>query len=415
MSSAIDPRQQRGLEIAAMFRIVRKDGGWVVPSSSGKGRYTVTMHGDAPTCTCADYEERGQKCKHVYAVEFVIRRETVEHENDDGTTTVTESVTVEKRTTYAQDWPAYNAAQVNEQDHFQELLRDLCAPLVTPARKTGRRPLPLSDAAFAVVFKVYSTFSGRRFASDLREAVERGYLARAPHYNSVFNYLEDEALTPVLLSLITESSKPLAAVECDFAADSTGFTASRFARWYDVKYNCLRLDHDWVKAHVMCGVKTNVVTAVEIHDKRAHDAPQLPALLATTAANFRMREVSADKGYSSVASYEAIAAHGAAGFVPFKAGHTGTSGGLWTKMFHYFNFRRDEFLGHYHKRSNVESTFAMVKAKFGDAVRSKTDVAMRNEVLCKFVAHNICCLISAFYELGIESDFWGGGSRPAVA
>jgi transposase len=55
-------------------------------------------------------------------------------------------------------------------------------------------------------------------------------------------------------------------------------------------------------------------------------------------------------------------------------------------MFHFFSFKQDEFLAHYHKRSNVESTFGMIKRKFGDAVRSKTDVAMKNEALCKLLA-----------------------------
>ena len=72
---------------------------------------------------------------------------------------------------------------------------------------------------------------------------------------------------------------------------------------------------------------------------------------------------------------------------------------------HYFHFKRGEFLAHYHKRSNVESTFSMIKAKFRDHVRSKTDVAMKNEVLCKVLCHNICCLISAVYELGITPEF----------
>ena len=75
------------------------------------------------------------------------------------------------------------------------------------------------------------------------------------------------------------------------------------------------------------------------------------------------------------------------------------------KMFHYFAFNRQEFLQHHHKRSNVESTFSMIKAKFRDHVRSKTDVAMQNEVLCKILCHNICCLIQALYELGIEPTF----------
>jgi hypothetical protein len=61
---------------------------------------------------------------------------------------------------------------------------------------------------------------------------------------------------------------------------------------------------------------------------------------------------------------------------------------------------------HYHRRSNVESTFSMIKRLFGDAVRSRTDVAMVNEVLCKLLCHNLCCLIHAQCELGIESVFW---------
>ena len=81
-------------------------------------------------------------------------------------------------------------------------------------------------------------------------------------------------------------------------------------------------------------------------------------------------------------------------------------------MFHYFQFQRDEFLTHYHKRSNVESTFSMIKRKFGDFVRSKTDTAMINEALCKLVAHNIVVLIHEIHELGIEATFWAE-TKPA--
>jgi hypothetical protein len=63
--------------------------------------------------------------------------------------------------------------------------------------------------------------------SDLREAQERGYIAKAPHYNSIFNYLENAALTPILHELITQSSLPLKGVEENFAVDSSGFGLSR--------------------------------------------------------------------------------------------------------------------------------------------------------------------------------------------
>jgi hypothetical protein len=45
-------------------------------------------------------------------------------------------------------------------------------------------------------------------------------------------------------------------------------------------------------------------------------------------------------------------------------------------------------------------------------VVSNNPVATVNEVLCKFLAHNICCLISAMYELNIEPEFL---SKPVSA
>ena len=122
-----------------------------------------------------------------------------------------------------------------------------------------------------------------------------------------------------------------------------------------------------------------------------------------------MREVSFDKAYGSQTNYEAIDAVGAVPFIAFKSNATGAIGGLYEKMFHYFSFRKEDFLRHYHKRSNVESTMSMIKAKFRDSIRSKGDVAMKNECLAKIVCHNICCLIQEMHELGIERiepTFW---------
>ena len=75
-------------------------------------------------------------------------------------------------------------------------------------------------------------------------------------------------------------------------------------------------------------------------------------------------------------------------------------------MFFYYNLHRDSFLKKYHQRSNIESTFEMVKAKFDDSVRSKSDVAMINEVYCKFLAHNLCVVHQSTIELGIAGEFW---------
>ena len=275
-------------------------------------------------------------------------------------------------------------------------------------RKRGLPRLSPRDAVFASVFinKVYTTVSARRSMRDLREARERGYLSKLPCHNSVLNALEGPDLTPILRSLITESSRPLSAVEVDFAADSSGFTTSRFHRWYDHKYGVERQEQDWVKVHLMCGVKTNVVTVIEIAERNAADTKQLPALVATTAENFAMAEVSADKGYASASNIETVKGVGTEPFIAFRTSDTGWTGGAWAKALGYVLYRREEFLAHYHKRPNVESTFSMIKRKCGDFVRSKTDTAMVNEAMCKVLAHNLVVLIHEMYELGIEPVFW---------
>src|SRR5262249_10333500 len=137
--------------------------------------------------------------------------------------------TTAPRPTYPQDWPAYNAAQIHEKAKFQSLLRDLCRGIPEPPRKPGpgRKPLPLSDRVFACVLKVYTTVSGRRASTDMREARDKGHLSAAPHYSAVFRYLEDPAMTPILMGLIGESARPLRSIETDFIIDSSGFTSSR--------------------------------------------------------------------------------------------------------------------------------------------------------------------------------------------
>lgn len=164
----------------------------------------------------------------------------------------------------------------------------------------------------------------------------------------------------------------------------------------------------------MCGVKTNVVTAIEIHGRDAHDAPHLPALVESTARTFAIGDVSADKAYGSIRNAEAIASVGGTPFIAFKATSTGAgthraggrSSSAWTKAYGYFMYRRDEFLAHYRKRSNVESTFSMIKRKFGDSLRSKTDTAQVNETLAKVLCHNLVVLIHEMCELGVDPTFW---------
>ncbi len=371
---------------------------------------TAWFYTRPPSCPCDDFQLTQKPCKHIHAARFTLER----HDGDKAADLDTEAVP--KKPTYKQNWPAYNLAQTTEKHRFQELLADLCRGVTAPPKdrsKGGKVPLPVADVIFACCFKVYSTVSSRRFGCDLSDAHGKGHLSRPMHTNTINKHLEDAELTPILKALVTQSSLPLKAVEVDFAADSSGFSANRFDRWYDEKYGTYRSEHSWVKAHVLCGVKTNVIVAAEILDRDAADCPQFGPMVNAAAQHFAVREVSADKAYLSNGNLELVEKCGGTPFIPFKVNSIAGASGLWDRMFHYFHFRRDEFLQHYHKRSNVESVFSAIKAKFRDGVRAKNDAAMRNEVFCKFICHNICCVIMEQCVLGIEAEFWHDEEPPA--
>jgi transposase len=394
----VDARQEKGRSLANDKRIKHVEGAlWSVLSQShNSGSYVVNVL--AASCSCPDHETRRCKCKHMFAVEF---RQTVETAAD-GSATVTETVKVTRKT-YAQDWPAYNAAQCAEKAVAAGLLRGLCDGIVSPPQTGRGRPrTPLADAVYAMVTKVYTTVSARRATTDIKACADAGHMMKAPGFTTVLDYFDRPEMTALLTTLVEESAAPLACVESRFAVDSTGFGTVTYRRWYDAKYGREMKEHGWIKAHAMVGTHTNVITAIRVTGSDANDCPELPGLVKTTGERFKMAEVSADKAYLSHANLAAVEAAGAVPYVPFKSNSKGDGSAAWRRMFGLFMYKQPEFLAHYHARSNVEATFGAMKRKFGASVRSKNPTAQVNEVLCKALCFNLSMLVHAMFELGIE-------------
>lgn len=243
----------------------------------------------------------------------------------------------------------------------------------------------------------------------MANAHAKGYLSRVPHFNSIFNYLELPELTLILHALIERTSKCMVAIEHSFAVDSSGFSTCQYVRWYSTKYGHEQETHDWYKMHLMVGTTTNIVTSVAITRRDVADTTMFPPLVNATARIFPLAQadIVADKAYSSRANLHLVAKHGATPHIPFKSNTSANNAGSseWERLYHFFCEHRDEFLEHYHRRSLSESTFQMIKAKFGSAIRSKGETAQINELLCKVLCHDICVVIQCMYEIGIEPDF----------
>lgn len=307
---------------------------------------------------------------------------------------------------YNQNYPVYDAARRHRRRYFCPLLSGLSNCVEQPDQARGRPRLPLADVLFCNIYKIYTGYDYRLFMGDADDARDLGFIKGVPHFNSLSRYLRCEWLTPTLERLIEISAIPLRQFETDFAVDSTGFSTDRYARWLDERTLQESARRKWVKVHLICGVKTHIVTSVIVDP--GHDSRFFGRLVAATARNFNMKEVSADRGYISGENMRHAVLAGAAPFIAFKSNSRLDSdykSTFWKQMLSMFQNEHGRFLAHYNKRNNVETVFSMIKANFGDYVRGRDERAQINEALAKVLCHNLCVLIQSIYELGLEPKF----------
>ncbi|MCX6770296.1 MAG: transposase [Candidatus Micrarchaeota archaeon] len=311
---------------------------------------------------------------------------------------------------YNFSWSNYNQAQMDEKLLFLEILHELCSYIPKAPPCVGRPKADISDMTFSCVSKVYEQLSSRRATSDLEIAKQRGYLTHTPHFTTVLKYFKIPAMTPILTDLIQLSSMPFKDLEDTFAVDASGLSSAFYSRWLDYRFgNDEGKDtkiRNWIKIHLICGTKTNIVTHIVATDGHTNESPLFPELVRKTAENFRIREVSADKGYSSRKNVQLASDIGTIALIPFKVNSCDSSKGhmAWKRLYRYFQLFPEEFYQHYHQRSNVESTFSMIKRKFQGRLMLRYEQGQLNEALCKILCHNICVLIQEAQALNVNLE-----------
>ncbi len=306
------------------------------------------------------------------------------------------------------DWRAYNYSQTMEKIIFLRLLDDLCNLLDDEKYGgCGRKPTSLSHQVFCVCLKVYLNTSSRGLISDLELCRRKGHLDAVPHFNSVLNYFNSKSVKRALNYFIGLSALPLAQLEKTFAVDSTGFSEHRYMeKWSSIRQKH-HLHRQYRKAHCIYGTYSNAIASCIITDGTANDSPRFKQLLKDASANFNIEEITADKAYCSRENLKYADQLGITPYIPFKKNAVTKSRGaiVWNKMYKYFKENNKEFMEHYHKRSNAESGFFMIKQKFGEFVNSKNELAQTNEILAKIVCHNIRILIQEIYLSDLDIDF----------
>ncbi len=306
------------------------------------------------------------------------------------------------------DWSKYNEVQLNEKLLFLEISNDLLNMFEFKQVKTNGRPVKnTKDILFSMLVKIYNKNSSRRTISDLELLKKLGYINEVPCFSTLMNYFNNKDFQQILEKIIELSALPFKEVESDFASDATGFSSSQFGRWFNHKWGEETEKRVYRKLHAMIGVRSNIITHAIVTKQEGRytgDTSQFKELVKKTAINFTIKEISADMAYSSRENLEIVSELDGIPFIPFKSNtkSKGLGSSAWKNMHYYFKQKPQEFYEHYHKRSNVETTFAMIKQKFSGQLMTKNWQANTNEILGKCICHNIYCLIKAYYLLNVE-------------
>lgn len=307
---------------------------------------------------------------------------------------------------YTRDWSKYNQALTREGIIFMRLLDEIASQVKRRRiRRRGRPHVNTKDIIFAMVLKLYTRMPARQLTSQLVLAKSMNYMKQVPHFNTVLNYLRFKTLTPILKELLTISSLPLKVIETRFAVDSTGFSTDQYKKWFHARSN-KGIVKDFVKAHAMCGVLTNVVTSLEVTEGYSGDSPEFPKLVSKTSENFKISEVSADKAYSARSNLDLVSKLGAYPYIPFRRRASKKSRGslVWKRMLTLFLEEGKKFYKHYHLRSNIESTFSAIKGRFGSRLYTRNIVSQRNELYLKCICYNLVVLVKGLFELDLRVD-----------
>ena len=334
---------------------------------------------------------------------------------------------------YPRDWRGYNEAQTHESQDFKALLGGL-SDLVNIIEILCKMLLgydghgySLGTVIFSVVYKAYFGVSGRRFEGPLKEAARQGYIRNAPgcaalgganqvwvpspsndpiripHFNTVSNFLKSTEITPLLLELVTVTSRPLRSVENFFAVDGTAMKLQSHGRILDVRptgergseANAQPARKGKVKLHLVVGVRSNTVARVAVSPWNESEISFFRGLMSETVRHFQVDTVAADMGYSSVDSHRLGDDLGFEVLIPRPSNTRvppDNDGSAWARNFRYHQDHPDEFRARYGLRNDAESTNSALKRLLDEVLHTMEYDTQVNEALAKVLAYNVIVL-----------------------
>lgn len=306
-----------------------------------------------------------------------------------------------KKKRWPRDEVLYNEIQESEFLNFFDFIRFLTFK-VCKGKKMRKIIVCL------LVWHKFPTLSVRRARSLILLFKQVKLIdVKIPCFKTLSTYRESALLNNILDELIEESSRPLAKIEQDFATDTTGIKTKLFSSWYSLRCKKRIRKRDHLTVHISTGVKSKIVTALNVEVKKGKDNVIFREHVDKTSKNFKINEWSGDGMYWAKKNCKKVSEKGGKPYFNCKSSWNGKQSGYpsWKEMNKKSKENKKEYGKHYHKRSNVETANQSKKMLHGDKVYSKLPSARINEETLRWINHNINVLNRAKYEWDIIPSF----------
>ena len=178
------------------------------------------------------------------------------------------------------------------------------------------------------------------------------------------------------------------------ATDATGFSG-RKRSWRETDYG-LRSIENWVKVHAAVEVNNYLILSYKMTRSKVHDSRMFGPVWEQLPDNIQPKRSLADSAYTSEGCLQIASSFGA---VPF---HDVKSNAVYTKypdthyarLVNFFTHWPNRFKSIKGKRAHAETAFSIVSRKSDYRIRCRNNMARKNEVQTKIIAHNIRIIAS---------------------
>jgi hypothetical protein len=221
-----------------------------------------------------------------------------------------------------------------------------------------------------------------------------------------------------LIRIIEKICLLVAPLETDAAIDSTkqatpGYHNKLAGKGKKQK----RRERNHVRIHTVVGINTYIVMAADVGTRFEDEKNFFGSLLRQATRVFKLKTISGDKNYSSMATVRIAEELECVPYLypkkSFKI-RPGEKYRAWNGNIKRCRggTERDKEIVRLRKR--IETAYSMLKQRFGRELRSKTLRAQTNEALCLVICHNLRVLLGCSGQSGLEVNFPPDEGSPAA-